>query len=977
MLLEHELKKKQEQFLRRKEFLIATLSGNVKSVLRRCIRLKDNQAHELLQTDWLDCNKNIEAQWAARLTGKTGESEEVYKAFLINVNDLWQKLCNAHSYLNPMLLILSARPGETLPNDESTAVTYLNRNLNIWKNKLGNNSLNTIDLSQIYDVRKTIKTILIKYHSDKNKDTNSEIKERITRMAGELLQLMSECSARLNKPMAETVRREAPSASAPVAPASDPGSSQMVIYQKSVFAKDDMKDGMSRVLSFYQSWLRGAEQRHFDREQISDKNYDAIYGRNRKFLDSFYQSLFRISCYQEKIPLSIAQQMKRRNELFDTLSEVTKHALAYCISCKVLGEFVEKLMSFPDPERDRFHFDCLLAFFLTPRFKNRSHANLNETDIEKYSRLLKLEMEIALAFPEQNAEQSKDVIPFLRRLGECIERDFWTDFDDHFASRIKQVLTRSLRTFKIFVTHTNANDFGLLINLIRQANPATADQRLNALLTYLEKYADILNGLPHPLRPLIKLFLTDNGLQPINVDDLPPPNCLQDVIVHPEIIAEFWNFINERKSLSIKSLNDLIEMLKDSDMTEDVRKKFVGILFKLPPYISLDYIVKELKFMPGRYELTDCLAHLAKIKEAGEAFNQYITCRKEPDLEQEKMCFNTMTTEQNIIFFDWLNKNQQNNFHPLLLKLAATTNSMSKEIGKNWVASLFNLVTQLSSLSSHFIVPIANELLHDLGNINNEQNIERKRASIEQFNAKISSYSKFIDEIKAGKLQLPDNTLVWLFKLWKLESPIDRDIVLKNNLTVINKLLDPATQLPADFNSLTLYNELSAAAANVQAQIENNRRHLDFIELSNEPHNKVLGVKLKNIYLAYVRDKTITNVEQLTNAIAAVHDAKELDDKGNYDALFSEKPTNKNRIKRVRILQHLECGLLAGLGNSFKDRCYNAYKRLANHLTSPEKLPQQRHAGYFKDSFSELSAFTAEISQIAKHGYRINPADHE
>lgn len=125
--LHQEIKTEQDHFLRRKEYLIASLSGNVMDILHQQMVPGEVVLVSNLQQDWLHCRKNIEAAWNARLADKNSDSEEVYQQFSDITAMHWDFLCQNHRALNAELIyelkkpVITAEEQATLLEDKVPA----------------------------------------------------------------------------------------------------------------------------------------------------------------------------------------------------------------------------------------------------------------------------------------------------------------------------------------------------------------------------------------------------------------------------------------------------------------------------------------------------------------------------------------------------------------------------------------------------------------------------------------------------------------------------------------------------------------------------------------------------------------------------------------------------------------------------------------------------------------------------------------
>ncbi|MGL5743452.1 MAG: hypothetical protein ACRCXC_13440 [Legionella sp.] len=170
--LKYEIKKKSEVYLRRKEFLIASLSGDVIDVLHTNF---DNTSFNLdgFKEKWLDCRKKVEDLWSVRLAGKNGDSEEVYTAFIEQVAEIWNDFCLQYSDLNQELFLDLAKTlqknMDKLDGPHAGVLKFIDAQIKTFT--LQNNQGRTISpeaLAQLKILKKKLRTeILVNYHPDK------------------------------------------------------------------------------------------------------------------------------------------------------------------------------------------------------------------------------------------------------------------------------------------------------------------------------------------------------------------------------------------------------------------------------------------------------------------------------------------------------------------------------------------------------------------------------------------------------------------------------------------------------------------------------------------------------------------------------------------------------------------------------------------------------------------------------------------
>lgn len=102
--LDEETKLEKDKWLRAKEYLVCSMTGNVMEHLRQCIG-KELSDHSSLCSEWLASRKEIEAHWNARLTGKESDNLEIYRQFFEQAANCWKTFCCKYSSLNSDLLL--------------------------------------------------------------------------------------------------------------------------------------------------------------------------------------------------------------------------------------------------------------------------------------------------------------------------------------------------------------------------------------------------------------------------------------------------------------------------------------------------------------------------------------------------------------------------------------------------------------------------------------------------------------------------------------------------------------------------------------------------------------------------------------------------------------------------------------------------------------------------------------------------------
>ena len=423
--LKHELKKKSEVYLRRKEFLIATLSGNVMDVLHNHSGdpIFSKIEGKNLRHNWLDCRGHIEAAWNIRLAGKAKDNEEIFSQFFDKAADFWSNLCAQCPDLNRNLctkLSASMRKavGE-MPTEASEQKKHLEAQIEKFeKMKALNTPFKEESRDELNQLKKQLQRIIKQTHPDR---AGLEGIERL-KLAKDLKKLVEEHMDQTYVPAAEPA---AESADEPVdaelsASAKEARHAGM---QVSLFVQPKKQSTeFSSLVSFYQKWIEGAETEFFAVEPwISKEVHHAIYEEDDSGLDYLFNAI-----YSSSIGGSSHRQQARREHLFNALSSLKQPQL-YLIPAQKLGEAIEQLSAASSTAHFQNNLICLRKFFEMDMLNGMVPKHTAPEDFKKYGLLLKLSMEIADSNYLDNADFSTTEL--IEHLCTTIKDEYWKDFD--------------------------------------------------------------------------------------------------------------------------------------------------------------------------------------------------------------------------------------------------------------------------------------------------------------------------------------------------------------------------------------------------------------------------------------------------------------------------------------------------------------------------------------------------------------------
>ncbi|BBB15100.1 threonine--tRNA ligase [Candidatus Rickettsiella viridis] len=957
-------------------------------------------------------SKKIEAIWNARLTGKSGDSDEVYQEFFDKAAKEWEIFCARYMDLDCFLLLDFIPKASTALRTDSLAEKaekQATADLNFWKEKLDKKSLSAGDKERLQSLRKDLRKKLVVYHPDKT-DKNSDYPE--------LIKVLTSLNTLINNCLAAITFTEVPADQpAELSNVMETHSSKGAIIPYSPLPGQNTAHEADRetVINFYQQWLVGVEK------YLLRENAELVAAFYTD-LDKLYRQLYAASIDSSN-NTAVLQQEKNRIVLFAGLTEIVQNASAYRVSCSAWTALVEVLSAAGD-EHVANYVKFAQCFFSQPWLTKKPYSELSAEDIAKNDALLKLMMNII-----KTAYVAPDFLQFTERFTQAVYSYFWNHFSN--IKYIEEVFARDPNVTKLLMCHTNKADIADILNLLSNLD-GDSEVRVVQLLSYLEENAAALEKTPHVIMPLFSICLAPNQE---GLSYLPAPDCLSEVSAVGQ--GDFWYFLSRRLAISQADCEELIRLLNSQTKDSAFLEKSFRPLVNLPAHVPLSYINEHLKFVQGRNASKYCENSIIAVKEAGDALNSFLSQQGiiPPAVEYTIVvapdkkalynaylnCFESMSPKQNHMFFSLLAK-YSNIPHEIQLILAE--NFANKKI--NCLALLensfllFNDIRELSQANQTKLRDIFLEILNaDPEEI--EPCLKQMRAFVSCIkNAKvvnsdilghllkqweklshdpqcystvleilkqIDSYIQKYPSAKAFMLEYVDSItgrnvselgydlqllkvsndakvnsgiLGYLLKQWK---DLSQDPQWYSTVLKILEQIDSYTQkYPTEKEYMLSY--LDSIANRSRHRLEGD---LAFFKDSNALKDKKIPEKaIVTLREDYFKINT-PSIEALPQAFAVLCEANQLANNKNYADYFSDFST-KNQGKRQQIMQYLHHGLL-NLGDSFSDKCWRYYLDLMKKQLGsiPDKISKDYQARLsVTHCFQRLMSVTRELATLAR-----------
>jgi hypothetical protein len=1002
--LKYEIKKQSEVYLRRKEFLIASLSGDVIDVLHINY---DNKYFDLDQfkENWLDCRQKVEALWNVRLAGKASDSEEIYAAFLEQVAKIWKDFCLQYKDLNQGLFVDLAKSlkdnAKKLDGPHDQVLKFIKDHIEILTlQKDQNKSVSTEALKQLDELRKKLKKDIIpKYHPDKRNvhfadDPDNPIYEEIAKQSSNLLGLVNDALSRTSQQSDSAQHSQHEDHEAAGSKACSAGA--LTLYKGLPYVKSQAlsKDPeFKSIITFYQEWVKGAEQNYFTGPRASKEVIDAIYEEGAVGLDYFFVSLYKISHTQEN---SVLEDKQRREQLFTALATLKKPQL-FLIPAKNVADvatlFAEK---FHELNYDKYLL-CLQSFFELKMFEELQPRLTKPEDLIKFGLLFDMAMKIATK--NYIADEHCDTKELITNLCTQIHKEFWEQFDEELADNLVEVFAYSPNTASLLAAKKldfDLHHFIKLVNHNKDAEEEVRTKHIQQLGTYLDKHHEQLaKGRLGALRPLFQIVLGETQVEALQESYLPEPNTLNGL--PNELEKDFWTFISQRQPLTQKAINYLIEILRGGFETEDFQKKVFTPLIELAPYVSIDYITEHLKSTISRTNYSDLKRALSTIQESAEVFNKFahqvgltaadrnFSHDKQESYDDFVSLFNQMTPEQNKLFFTLCAENKYAGASlDSILALGRAWHNKQITGGGNKLDELLVLATEINKLPKscqHRVEMMYNNSMNNPASMQKVRDFVSKTKGVTISAAMMKSIwdAEESDRLKTEKAlnasiqfakkaaespALAEGNIDAVYQEWIKDTEKDA-LMLEQSLEIMEEI----TALQAKYSHLNMLNDFMKNKHDAAIRA----RYLEFLSaIKGKDINAASMVKLAQAWTT----KRILSRNQLSDCINIIGIAQELNKSNNWADYFLHFA--KNSKIRQKIMQVLHHDIL-DLGKIFADKCYSEYEKMVGReiqvpdLSKKMDLMERRRA--LTSNYRKIVAFTEEIINIDK-GITSNVVSH-
>ncbi|MGL5741403.1 MAG: hypothetical protein ACRCXC_02055 [Legionella sp.] len=1005
--LRYELKKKNEVYLRRKEFLIATLSGDVIDVMHTNFDNWDEYELQRFQENWLDCRKKIESLWSTRLAGKAGDSEEVYKDFADHVAEVWEGFCLQYSDLNKGLFLDLAKylkkNSAKLDGPDEVLLKFIKDQIEILTLQNDQNKpVTPADLEELAKIKKKLRgEIYLKYHPDK-RDANTPnydaalipLYDHIIHQANELKDRVEEAIRRgkAQNKVAEpvSVHKEAHEQHESLRE----GSVSALVVHTGLKAKDKatLKDDkeLKSLITFYQEWVKGADNHYFKGTRVDNEIVAAIYGNSGEYLDYFFEAVYKVS---------LAGDKTKTEQLFTALTKLSQPQW-FLIPAKNIADTIV-LLSEKFPDDDYGHYlECLNAFFNLDVFKDVQPKLAQAEDLTKYGLLHEIVMQIASN--KYIATDDRNTLELMTNLSHILHRHFWKDLDKDLAQDLITLFTYSPEITALLTEKKLEGDLHLFIDLINQNKGALTKiraQRIIQLGEYLlqhhQELADQRLGVMRPLFQIVLGETTQISDEAVQEPHLPMPTVLRNL---PKgLQQDFWNFISQRQPVSEKDLSDLVDILKDGIDTPDFKERIFAPLIALPPYVSVEYIVRNLKGKISQTNYADAQRAFIQLEDAAKAFNAFVhqvgliasdrrfSHKADESYTDYVTLFNQMTPEQNKLFFELCAHKRYAGASLKSIKLLGDALSDGTITGgTNALNTYLMLAVDISKLPKECQSRVEEQFNSGLKDLDEEvqevQTFITKTKGIKVSESMITALWEALDKAdiktekeldlgihfmkKAHESTLEEDDVLDVFSAWS-NAPVKDELLLDQTLTIMQEI----AALQAKHKEVTLLEQFMASSKDAELRA----RYLEFFAAIKG--KEINGPTLKNLAVAWFNHR-IPGLNLLKNSIKAIHSAQDLQTNSDWKHYFMH--LSQHAGERQSIMKLLHHGIL-DLGSEFSDRCFDEYKKMvAREIKVPQvssSMDLSTRRKVLTSGLRKVFAFTDEITRIDKEIVNTNGHD--
>ncbi|WP_412754036.1 hypothetical protein [Legionella londiniensis] len=928
--LKHELKQEQDKFIRRKENLLAVLSGNVMDVLHQNMKSEAfgyEQSRKSLKTQWLDARKKIDEAWNSRLAGKQCDSEEVYQEFFEKVENIWAGLSFNHRELDGHCLTKLQQQSKTEKKEKKVILESEHRIESQPKNmdafiqcyqawfaeaqKKREYKLNDEQKNVLYGIETKIIPVNIPNMGDVDEGIEKIRIVSYPKHHELLFKMLLAASGKSENPEA-------------------------------------LFNGLSALIKKHGSMHRmPCQSLAYMVDKLSERSGDEE--KLQEYI-AVFEKFFGHEKLNEKIFPNAETITLNGKLLFLAVNTITTHLVA---DGKGSASFVEKLITVMHEARFRDRLDDTNLSRLNQIFADNHHS----TDV------------LTRYFADANTGDLGYFINNILTLDERIAKDRIARLHQYLKEHQEKLNQKDLRPMMrplLAIVLLNSKDYlpdlamlanlepvhrGRLLHFMAARLPLDEDT-VNELLEKISTQEESQEFIEDVIKPLTSLPL-ETSLEYINKE-------LQDIDSQHEFGAmkkrlqtlheagDYFNQYVKQKNITGTENHHILADLYEKMPCEKAKRFFAVAANRnyvhVPAEDAIELATQFNKESDMSYALLNFTAHeVTALKKLLGSLNKKIQ-QLEPGDEHKKILFNQdeiSTIKQRLA---QINTEEAQNFSK---KLEEKDTRVADQLD-----GYFDLYAHFNSCAMHSNITDKKSLQALFFKPNSPSALEWK-----VFYEKAINHSHLKEKnIKAiaalfVEKKISNQDLAKYFEYFNALNQLD---TAKRNFA--ERILPPVTQdtLPGE---------------------ETLRLWLDVIQALKDYKGKVTEDLLMNLYehvcknqLATFRSKLVKLQEELETV---THDATELDRNNQYMSYFKEYDS-PNQEKRAKIMQYLHHGLL-DLGEQFKKTCWDHFNKLANSLLEKIIIPESlggansSSRAKFKKSFQNLIAFTQEMVGISRH----------
>lgn len=648
--LKLDINKKSNKFIHRKDELQSILCGEIISALPKL----SEEDRENFRLEWRKTRRKINSAWNRRLANKQcGDTEEVYKEFFISIYQIWQGFAGQYYVLNPYLLVhMLDKYGyevEDKIGHEANVIQITNIK-NKWLDRSHDDCLIYADIEDIKKDLTTIRKMTRNYHSDKLNSSHLEnlgINEEqakayfleIVSLRDNLLELIRDLSN-----LDPTQTRVRPQTN----------SLNNNSYDNSCLVnnKHQQLGDMAAVISFYQTWFEGVNKYIVDLKdpELDRKIYDELFGKNADKVDLLFDTLDFASKHNTELyhsdigaeqningeyksdtseNVSIQEQTYRRNKLFKTLTKLFQdYSSCYVISAENWAKIIRSITQTADKNIIANYPEWLDTFFKA--LGDKSPINLkSEKESVKIGRIFRMMFEIygtVYIHKFGEIEVSKN---FTEDILEILLNRYTSDLCEKFIDKIEKLFTKDKGVGELLLLNSNKADIVRMIDVLEEHKESvTLNDNFTKFIDHATKNIKYLESNPACIRSIFEfcVYVKQEDVYVPSLESLSKlifeqksETNLSKSNDYLKEQAVFLNFLSQRPGHSADSYNNLIKLITNKNINNTIAS-----LAKLPPYISVDFIVHHLSPVPGKYDIGQYDSQINCIKNVSKSFNDFL-----------------------------------------------------------------------------------------------------------------------------------------------------------------------------------------------------------------------------------------------------------------------------------------------------------------------------------------------------------------